>query len=363
MTSEHPGTTTKEIVHRLLRCVWHQRHNSRRIGLSLPFLFCVISNKESITKWKLQIQLASCDRLLFSLLLVKSFFAQEKTLTQLTFSCTFFSHSWNSEAMQRLRALNLFRDPFVVNNRHQLRNQIISTRIFLLCYTVSLLAYGLYLTFNRTTITVEISSPTVQQFNELFAEYPQTLSCSCINLSIRHQIFISLEPLFHEMCSKQFQSTMDVWIETLFRWTTTLTNHRDFRFTAALQLRLITLLCVSVQEIIDARMVDFNTTALTSPLLMNDQQFQQQIAKLVDQFIVDTINQFSNALQVNRITTFGSQVGVAWSLREECFSVELQEILYEERWLMIKTLKNISGFTEWYNNREGCIREIQVVDL
>ena len=225
--------------------------------------------------------------------------------------------------MQRLRALNLFRDPFVVNNRHQLRNQIISTRIFLLCFIVSLLGYGLYLTSNRTTITVEIASPAMEQFNALLAEYPQTLSCSCINLSIRHEIFISLEPSFHEICSTQFQSTMEIWTETLFRWTTTLANHRDFRFTAALQLRLMTLLCASVEEIIAARMVDFDTTALTSPLLMNDQQFKQQISKLVDQFIVDTSNQFSNALQMNRITTFGSQVGVGGSLRDERFSVKI----------------------------------------
>ena len=210
--------------------------------------------------------------------------------------------------MHRIREWNLFRDPFVVNNAHQLRNQLISTRVFLLCYSVCVVSYCMYLLMARTTIDIAVESPTMEQFGHLLAQYPYTLSCPCSNLSIRHQTFISLKPAFHEMCSEHFESLMETWIRALFDFTQTLTNSRDFRFTAALQMRLIALLCSSVKEVIQARTVDFNATAFTSPLLMSRLQLEQQADKVVDQFIVDATSQFLNSLQMARIAAFGSQV-------------------------------------------------------
>lgn len=215
--------------------------------------------------------------------------------------------------VQRIKTLlknfNLFKDPNLVTNRYLLRNQIISTRIFLLLFAILIFVVIIYLLADKFTQVVTIENPTLSQYKKLKIKYEDVLQCSCSNSSIPYETFISLQARMHEVCSLDF----DPLIDTLFEFTETLTNNHDFRFTAALVFRLLTLLCSSVNQTLEAQLVSFNKTLLNSVFLLDEMLLKNQAIGISNQFIYSTTNQFVNLLQMIRINYFGSQVKLSIS--------------------------------------------------
>ena len=203
-----------------------------------------------------------------------------------------------------LKSFNLFQDPNVINNQQQLRNQIVSTRIFLVLFSIFFFGILIYLLANNYTNDVTVGTPSLLQYEKLNNQSKNTLQCPCSNLSIPRRSFISLQTTMHQVCSLDFTSLIDA----LFQFTQTLSNNHDFRFTAAFQFRLLTLLCSSVNQIITASIVDFNATLFSSAVIIEEISLRKQAAQLMDQFIQSTTSQFINSLQMIRISNFGSQV-------------------------------------------------------
>ncbi|CAF3318885.1 unnamed protein product, partial [Rotaria sp. Silwood2] len=202
-----------------------------------------------------------------------------------------------------LHSFNLFQDPNVINNRHQLRNQIISTRIFILFFSIILFSVLIYLLADDFTNSITVETRSLSQYEKLKTQFKDTLQCPCSNLSIPYQAFISLQANMHNVCSLDLNPLIDI----LFQFTETLTNNYDFRFTAALQFRLLILLCSSVNQIIIANLIDFNATMFNNAFIIEEILLQEEAKEFIDEFIQSITSQFINSLQMIRITNFGSQ--------------------------------------------------------
>ena len=201
--------------------------------------------------------------------------------------------------------LNLFRNREVINNVHQIRNQYISTRIFLIVFPSIILLVLFYLLLTSSTTISQIDSPTDVLFKKLHRKYNESLQCPCSNLSIPYRTFLSLKAIYHPICSVDFE----LIINNLFNSTQSLLNQtNDYRFTGGLQLRLLTLLCSSVDEMIQAHSIDFNSTLFTNLYLLTQIDFEKQINEIINQFIQTITSQFINSLQMIRVYNFGSQV-------------------------------------------------------
>ncbi|CAF1416362.1 unnamed protein product [Adineta ricciae] len=199
--------------------------------------------------------------------------------------------------------LNLFRNPYVINNRHQIKNQYISTRIFILTFPIILLSVILYLSLSSITMTTSIEGINDELFRKLHYQYNDTLKCPCSNLSIPYQSFVSITTTFHPICSVDF----DPLINALFKYTESLSNHHDFRFTAALQFRLLIHLCFSAKEILRTRLIDFNNTLFVDIFLLDETNFHSRVKQLIDGFFQIIINDFISSLQIIRVNTFINQ--------------------------------------------------------
>src|ERR1700722_13839636 len=112
--------------------------------------------------------------------------------------------------MSYLLTINLLRDSAVVNDQHQLRNQIISTRLSILFFIVILLSFLFYFILAQTTISIVVQSPTKDHFSQLDNNYKDTLQCSCTNLFIIYGTFVSLEVTFHQVCFMNLDRGIDV---------------------------------------------------------------------------------------------------------------------------------------------------------
>ena len=113
----------------------------------------------------------------------------------------------------RLHQLNLFpSDDPTTDNDQEIRNQIISTRLFilLLCLTFGILT--VYASQVPVIKTVSIPNPTSEQYLHLYDSFRETLTCPCKTIGIPQHTFLTVKPTFHQVCGSSFVDPhMDSW--------------------------------------------------------------------------------------------------------------------------------------------------------
>ena len=103
--------------------------------------------------------------------------------------------------VQRLLKFNLF-----VNSRTQnsadteaIRDQILSTRVYLILLTTSILTTTLFTVLRPITVSETVLKPSLDKYLQLEAVYSDALYCLCRQSLVKHATFFSLEPVFHEV--------------------------------------------------------------------------------------------------------------------------------------------------------------------
>lgn len=102
---------------------------------------------------------------------------------------------------QKLRELNLFRNPKKINETDEqvIRNQILSTRVYLVLLIISLPIFVLFMSLAQKPASVTIPSPSITTYNYLQSVYPDTISCPCQNVTISFSEFMSITPIYHQV--------------------------------------------------------------------------------------------------------------------------------------------------------------------
>ncbi|CAF1684557.1 unnamed protein product, partial [Adineta ricciae] len=112
--------------------------------------------------------------------------------------------------------LNIFPSIPPSTDEHQLHNQRISTRLFLLCLIGSLTILLVYNSLITITQTVTIPSPTITQYSQLYEQHGQILICPCSTISVDYRKFLNLGYKIHQVCYSDFVS--EKWIEYLAKF-------------------------------------------------------------------------------------------------------------------------------------------------
>jgi hypothetical protein len=109
--------------------------------------------------------------------------------------------------------LNLFPSQPPSTDQYELQNERISTKVFIILLTSILTILLLYTSLESVTETVNVKTPTLAQYSQLYAKYPQTLACACTTISINYEKFLRVEYSFHQVCSSVFIT--ENWINYL----------------------------------------------------------------------------------------------------------------------------------------------------
>jgi hypothetical protein len=193
--------------------------------------------------------------------------------------------------------LNLFKDP-EKQSVHDLRNQHISTRLFILLMIITLSVLVLYTSLTIVTQTVNIRQPTVNAYIELQTKYSQTLVCPCTQILIGYHQFISFDPTFHQVCSSDFITTR--WLEYLSFENSRDSNSRDFRNVAPAYFSTLLQFCnLSIDTINNALLV-FNSTIYVTKNVQQTDLFRLQTEQIVSLFEQTTTNSYLQSLSMGR---------------------------------------------------------------
>ena len=203
---------------------------------------------------------------------------------------------------QFLVGFNLFPSISPSTDEYELKNERISTRLFLVLLFVIMTILLLYTSLTTITQTVSIETPTLKQYIELYNKYPQTLTCPCSKISISYGDIVSIQYSLHQVCSSDFVTT---------EWTTYLTMTDaneviqviDFRWSARQTFQLIRSFCELINNTISYSLNQFYLEKYITAFVMPPKLLDPQIHASIDQSKQSTTNNFVLSLiKIQQVT-------------------------------------------------------------
>ncbi|CAF3184812.1 unnamed protein product [Rotaria sp. Silwood2] len=203
--------------------------------------------------------------------------------------------------INQFRQLNLFAsEDSTKDDEHEIRSQILSTRIFIIVLVLTLIILTIYSARVEITKTVTNFSPSLYKYSQLYANHYQTLICTCTNIAIRHKKYIILQPNFHPICQSSFvdHRWLDGLVQTSFIPSGIFV--RDFRSIGAAIFGTIASLCQLSMRTINDGLLDFGEQVILSTQVISKKQLTNQGQSLFYLFESTTANAFINSIQAFR---------------------------------------------------------------
>lgn len=197
---------------------------------------------------------------------------------------------------------NLFPSIPPSTDEYQLRKETISTRLFILLLILSLFVLLLYTSLVENTQTINVQSPTIKQYSELYSTYAETLTCPCTKISIDYGKLLHVNYTLHQVCTSVLVTQEWINYITQYRLNSQLNLH-DFRSTITKVFQGLTSFCNLVNERISNDLIQFYSTQFLGVTLAPVKIFESQAQSLIDQFISSTIKEFSLSFSMIRSTT------------------------------------------------------------
>jgi hypothetical protein len=194
--------------------------------------------------------------------------------------------------------LNLFRPRDGVEDEYEKRINVIASRIYLLLIFVIVLIIIFDLSLIPFKEIVAIKNPSRVQFESLSNQ-----NCPCSSISLSYGGFISLQPLFHPVCSSNFVSNQ--WITLLYSVgnDSTLFRTADLRASGFVQFEILASFCRMSQANINQSLSIFESTSLISPQVLSESVLKTQVESAVNQMQKTAPNTFYTQIQlINSIT-------------------------------------------------------------
>ena len=201
-----------------------------------------------------------------------------------------------------LQNLNLFPSIPPTTNQRQLKNQIITTRLFIATLSLSLIVLIIYTSSVTLIQTKTHKDPSLQLYKQLSDQHAQSLICPCTHVSIGYASLLQGQYRLHQVCSSDFITKP--WFTYLQRargddtiWTD------DFRFTSFSTFPALSSLCSLANESIKASLDRFYTSHYLTLELQPVAIFQAQLKSLIDEFARSMIDEFLLSLRIVQNTT------------------------------------------------------------
>ncbi|CAF1235164.1 unnamed protein product [Adineta steineri] len=243
--------------------------------------------------------------------------------------------------INRIRKLNFYSsNNSTIENEYEIRSQIIATRILSILLIILIIILTIYSSQTSVTKIVIVSNPSIEKYNSLYRTHSETLSCPCTNIIIPRQIFLILQPTFHQVCRSNFIDPL--WSHGLLR-TSRIQGLPlyDFRIYGGFIFRTIASLCELSLTTINNELEDFNRSLFTTTHAIPKQILDKQGQSLIDLFISTNENTFFSSIQINNDMTHRNGLISGFALSTH-FRWQKIDGIY---WKLVKTSDNFGDNT------------------
>jgi hypothetical protein len=203
-----------------------------------------------------------------------------------------------------ISTFNLFPSIPPSSDEHEFRTQRISTALFIFLLILSITILLLYTSLIGVTKTINVQTPKLEEHEQLYSTYPQTLKCSCTNISINYGKFIRIKYTLHQVCSSVFVTQN--WFDYLHRNNQTFYLVDDFRHTGSSAFQALSAFCDLINNTIFDSLTQFYSNQYISESITPLKLFETETQSLADQFRSSMTNSFLLSLSMIRNTAQGN---------------------------------------------------------
>jgi hypothetical protein len=171
--------------------------------------------------------------------------------------------------------LNLFIDQACRSDPFHSRTMIISTRIYIVLLTVSIIILVVFSSLGTQFQTITKRNPSQADYEVLLGKYPNSLSCPCNRVTIPYGNFTSTNVDYHPVCSSVFVS--DDWIKHLFSPNIGSLYQGDFRASASSYFQLLAAFCSHVSRTVTDELDNFHSETLLTPDVLLQESFNTTV--------------------------------------------------------------------------------------
>ncbi|CAF0758693.1 unnamed protein product [Adineta ricciae] len=219
------------------------------------------------------------------------------------------------ELKDTILMLNIFHNKS--NDIESIRRQRISTRVYLVIFSMSVYIIAVYFIYSNTTAVQSVQKPSEDEYDKLFMSYASSLDCPCRKISIDYKDFVGITRRFHSVCSSDF-TVKSEWRDYLSRRThADLRDRRDVRGNGQAYFSLLSTLCQIAETAVENANNRFLHSAFINIQLMPKADFQNQIESIFSQFRGITLAKFARTLQLTRDVLNGNAFVSSHSLNWE----------------------------------------------
>jgi hypothetical protein len=171
------------------------------------------------------------------------------------------------------------------------RYQVVATRVYVTILIVCLLTIALYQGIREDIRQERVQNPTLSRYLELETLEVDSLACPCTKMSVARQKFISLEPIYHQVCSSFVVSSSWVnYLDIILRYQ--YQTKFPYRVSLAPFFRLLDTLCKHAQETVNDTLRSFLQTDFLSAQILRQSTFTPQFEALIESWKFTTVNGF-----------------------------------------------------------------------
>ncbi|CAF1506958.1 unnamed protein product, partial [Adineta steineri] len=199
--------------------------------------------------------------------------------------------------IDKFSTINLFDSES--NNMETIRLERISTKLYLLVFTICIYSITIYTIFSDKTIHQSFSNPSQNDYNNLLMSYSKSLDCPCNKISITYKDFIEIDATFHQICSSDFVNMK--WINYLFNegyWSDY--ERRDIRVRGSAYFLFLSSVCEISRRTTNNAIEQFHNEIFINTKLISETEFNIQIENIILQFQKLTLTKFSRSLKLLR---------------------------------------------------------------
>ncbi|CAF0958367.1 unnamed protein product [Adineta steineri] len=201
-----------------------------------------------------------------------------------------------------IRTFNLFSSIPPSVDEHDLRNQRISTRLFIFLFVLALLILLVYNSLITSIKTDDFKTPTFEKYEELYKPYSATITCPCKNILIDYKEILHIDYTLHQVCNSIFVT--QYWINYLAHSykDDQRIHHYDFRLIGKFAFQALDEFCKLVNQTLDESLKQFYLNQYVSTTVIHENLFKSQVEIFVNQFRSSITSKFHISLDMIRNT-------------------------------------------------------------
>ena len=277
-------------------CIYTYKERSSRIYIATT-IFALIGGLNVVLR-------------LISPLLIKPFHRRQRSMHGMPPSVGDRWVAWK----KALPGLNLFATGST--DMVTLRQERMSTRIYLLLLLSSIIVIIIYTVAPTNMINQRIDSPPSSAYQALLARHGSSLHCPCTQISLPYRDLLVSNATYHQVCSSDFVDP--AWFSAI-AYTgddPLLRVHDDFRVILPAYFRMVSTLCARARMAVVKVTDELSTKLFLSSSAMSEAQFLSNMNDTTSQFKESAASEFSRTMHLLRgylhANTFISSYDLNW---------------------------------------------------